>query len=64
MTTTANAMAQAVRERLQADIGVGITGVAESEPEEGTPSGQVYIAVRWGTARPRSSPSISRSRAR
>lgn len=42
---TANAMAQAVRERLQADIGVGITGVAGPDPQDGVPVGQVYIAV-------------------
>ncbi|HLG12465.1 MAG TPA: nicotinamide-nucleotide amidohydrolase family protein, partial [Dehalococcoidia bacterium] len=45
---TAAAMAAAVRERLQADIGVGITGVAGPEPQDGVPVGQVYIAIDGG----------------
>ena len=45
---TANAMALAVRERLQADVGVGITGVAGPDPQDGVPVGQVYIAVATG----------------
>ena len=49
---TANAMAQAVRERLQADIGVGITGVAGPDPQDGVPVGQVYIAVATGEGAP------------
>ncbi len=49
---TANAMAQAVRERLQADIGVGITGVAGPDPQDGVPVGQVYIAVAAGDGPP------------
>ncbi len=42
---TAAAMAHAVRERLGADIGLGITGVAGPDPLEGKPVGTVYIAV-------------------
>jgi nicotinamide-nucleotide amidase len=42
---TAAAMASTARERLGADIGVGITGVAGPEPQDGAPVGQVYIAV-------------------
>ncbi len=42
---TASAMAHAVRERLGADIGLGITGVAGPDPLEGKPVGTVYIAV-------------------
>jgi nicotinamide-nucleotide amidase len=49
---TANAMALAVRERLQADIGVGITGVAGPDPQDGVPVGQVYIAVAAGPGAP------------
>ena len=49
---TANAMAQAVRERLQADIGVGITGVAGPDPQDGVPVGQVYIAIAIGDGAP------------
>ena len=45
---TAAAMARAVRERLDADIGVGVTGVAGPEPQEGAPVGLVYIAVDGG----------------
>jgi nicotinamide-nucleotide amidase len=49
---TANAMAQAVRERLQADIGVGITGVAGPDPQDGVPVGQVHIAIATGDGPP------------
>jgi nicotinamide-nucleotide amidase len=49
---TANAMALAVRQRLQADIGVGITGVAGPDPQDGVPVGQVYIAVATGDGPP------------
>ena len=41
----AKAMAVGVRRRLSADIGVGITGVAGPEEEEGQPVGAVYVAV-------------------
>jgi nicotinamide-nucleotide amidase len=42
---TAEAMAQAVREKLGSDIGVGITGVAGPDGQEGKPVGTVHIAV-------------------
>jgi nicotinamide-nucleotide amidase len=45
---TAAAMAEAVRERLGADIGMGVTGVAGPEPQDGQPVGQVYIALNGG----------------
>lgn len=45
---TAAAMAAAVRDRLQADIGIGITGVAGPDPQDGVPVGQVYIALDGG----------------
>ncbi len=42
---TARAMAHAVRERLGADYGLGITGVAGPEKQEDKPAGTVHIAV-------------------
>jgi nicotinamide-nucleotide amidase len=42
---TARAMAQAARERLRADIGIGVTGVAGPETQEEKPVGTVHIAV-------------------
>ncbi|HLX57063.1 MAG TPA: competence/damage-inducible protein A [Ktedonobacteraceae bacterium] len=42
---TARAMAHAIRERLGADYGLGITGVAGPEKQEDKPAGTVYIAI-------------------
>lgn len=42
---TARAMAQAIRGQLKASVGVGITGVAGPEEQEGKPVGQLHIAV-------------------
>ena len=42
---TAKAMAQAARQRAGADYGVGITGVAGPDPEDGIPPGTVHVAV-------------------
>lgn len=42
---TARAMARAARERLGADVGVGITGVAGPAEQEGKPAGTVHIAI-------------------
>ncbi len=42
---TARAMARVARERLHADVGVGITGVAGPDEQEGKPVGTVYLAV-------------------
>ncbi len=39
------AMAEVARSRLQADIGIGVTGVAGPDSLEGKPPGLVYIAV-------------------
>ena len=41
----AGAMAKAVREALDADVGVGITGVAGPGPQNGIPAGTVYAGV-------------------
>lgn len=42
---TARAMAQAVRERLGVDYGLGITGVAGPDKQEDKPAGTVHIAI-------------------
>ena len=49
---TAAAMATAARERLGADIGIGITGVAGPDPQDGAPVGQVHIALDDGSPGP------------
>jgi nicotinamide-nucleotide amidase len=41
----AMAMARAARDRIGADIGVGITGVAGPDPQEGKPPGTVHIGL-------------------
>lgn len=46
---TARAMAQAARERLGASVGVGVTGVAGPDSQEGKPVGEVHIAVATAT---------------
>jgi nicotinamide-nucleotide amidase len=46
---TARAMAQAAREQLGASVGVGVTGVAGPDPQEGKPVGEVHIAVATAT---------------
>jgi len=42
----AEAMARAARDNLGADYGIGVTGIAGSEPVEGKPPGTVHIAVQ------------------
>ena len=42
---TAQAMAGAIRNRFETDLGIGVTGVAGPEPCDGAPVGRVYIAV-------------------
>lgn len=49
---TAASMAAAARERLKADIGIGITGVAGPDPQDGRPVGEVHIAVDTGEGAP------------
>ncbi len=51
---TAIAMAMAARERLEADVGLGVTGVAGPDPQDGAPVGQVHIAISYGDAAPQS----------
>ncbi|MBI5285860.1 MAG: competence/damage-inducible protein A [Chloroflexi bacterium] len=41
----ARAMARAAREKLEASVGVGITGVAGPDEQEGKPAGTVHIAI-------------------
>ena len=41
----AREMARAARERLEASIGVGITGVAGPDEQEGKPAGTIHVAV-------------------
>ena len=47
---TAEAMAEAARRTLRADIGVGITGVAGESAVEGQPPGTMHIALARGGA--------------
>ena len=46
---TARAMAHAVREQLGADFGIGITGVAGPDKQEGKPVGTIHIAIEGPT---------------
>jgi nicotinamide-nucleotide amidase len=46
-------MARAARERLGADVGVGITGVAGPDPQEDKPPGTVHIGLDAGFTVPR-----------
>jgi nicotinamide-nucleotide amidase len=50
----ARAMAAAARERLDADVGVGITGVAGPDEQEGKSVGTVHIAIDTSWAPPQS----------
>lgn len=42
---TARQMAVGAKDRCGADIGVGLTGVAGPDPQDGHPVGEIYIAV-------------------
>ena len=42
---TAEAMARAICEQFETDIGIGLTGVAGPAPQDGVPVGTVYVAV-------------------
>jgi nicotinamide-nucleotide amidase len=50
----ARAMAKAARERFEASVGVGITGVAGPEEQEGKPVGTIHIAIDAIWAAPQS----------
>jgi len=50
----ARAMARAARERFEASVGVGITGVAGPEEQEGKPVGSIHIAIDAIWAAPQS----------
>jgi len=56
-------MARAVRERLSADFGIGITGVAGPEPLEDKPVGSVHIALDDGRGPQAISYTFAQSRA-
>ena len=45
---TAEAMAKVARERFGTDVGIGITGIAGGEEEEGQPPGTMHIALDDG----------------
>ncbi|GAA2575617.1 competence/damage-inducible protein A [Actinomadura fulvescens] len=49
----AAAMAAGVRDRLGASYGIGVTGVAGPEPQDGHPVGTVYISVAGPGSEPR-----------
>ena len=42
---TANAMARAIRQRLGADFGIGITGATHPSPDESRPPGLAYLSI-------------------
>lgn len=45
----AEQMAEGVRQRLNADVGLATTGVAGPDPQDGHPPGEVWIAVATST---------------
>jgi len=48
------AMARAARDRIGADVGVGITGVAGPDPQDGKPPGTVHIGLAGAFPEPQS----------
>lgn len=46
----ASQMAQGVRARLGADVGLATTGVAGPDPQDGKPVGTVFVAVSGGAS--------------
>jgi PncC family amidohydrolase len=49
---TATEMAQVIRHRFGADIGIGITGVAGPKPQDGVEPGIVYVGIDGGDSFP------------
>ena len=49
----AREMARVARERLSADVGVGVTGVAGPEEQEGKPVGTIHVALDDGSGEAR-----------
>ena len=45
--STARALAAGAQKRCQADIGVGLTGVAGPTEQDGHPVGQVFVGIAW-----------------
>ncbi len=45
----AQEMARAAREQCRADLGIGVTGVAGPDPQEGKPIGTFHVALHDGT---------------
>jgi nicotinamide-nucleotide amidase len=48
---TAEALASAARHELASDVGIGVTGIAGTEPVEGKPPGTCFIAVELDSTR-------------
>jgi nicotinamide-nucleotide amidase len=56
-------MAQGVRTRLRADVGLATTGVAGPDPQDGHPPGTVHVAVVTATGSRVASPIVTGTRA-
>jgi nicotinamide-nucleotide amidase len=52
----AAAMATGVRRVMDADVGLGVTGVAGPDPQDGQPPGTVFLAVATGGGEPITTP--------
>ena len=60
----AAALARGARERLDATIGLGVTGVAGPDPQDDQPVGTVFVAVVHRAERPRGGVALRRRPAR
>lgn len=45
----ARQLAHGARQRCDAQIGIGLTGVAGPDPQDGLPPGTVFVAAEWAT---------------
>jgi nicotinamide-nucleotide amidase len=52
----AASMAAGVRRVMEADVGLGVTGVAGPDPQDGQPPGTVFLAVALGAGEPVTTP--------